>query len=664
MKTLASLVFLSAIAGNAAAATLVQSKVCAYAGNGGGNTTTVCSLDTAATIGNRIIAVVNNSTLRSVVSGADSGSTSYAQAGSASASQPSIWHGPVTSSSAGSNVVFTLSGNSGDPTQVVLFEVSGLASDQSALTQVITATGPGTTHTSSNITPANATGFAVAVSLRGNRSYTEDPDWTQMSTGAAGSYVGHIVNAPAASLNISFTADSSAFATTHIAAFVGADTLYYGYTPTLYMAPADQGMGDCSSEANACDPAQAVTAADCGDIVGALPGTYSFTPPGSNDNRVPMLSFTDSCTSGSPLIFTAKYDALHNESNSSLLAKLRSSAPDTSILNNNAPVFGILTDYVKAIGFYVDQSLAPPRPSHGTVYLLGCTGCEIQGWVFDQMNFSDDGDNYNSIYVSLTHDVLIKDNVFRGGTSQDNNHNVCAVATYASLDFTIANNSFSSVNCGIFIKGSGSEGTVGNRGIIERNKSMNASLTFVDIAVVRASAEAAGNRVVVRENLSVNDSVPGERAFGCDDDGEGCRYVDIYHNTAVNNAAVRLFWMRSPSMTDMTFRDNVGVFTSTVGSSGRPIDIQAVGATAFTTLDYNFYSEQGATALYAMLGSTYSGIAAWQTATGKETHSTEATPTFVDSGAGDYRLSGDTGSSTAGARGITTAPADLGAPGT
>ena len=31
----------------------------------------------------------------------------------------------------------------------------------------------------SSITPANATGFAVAVSMRGNRGYTEDPDWTR-----------------------------------------------------------------------------------------------------------------------------------------------------------------------------------------------------------------------------------------------------------------------------------------------------------------------------------------------------------------------------------------------------------------------------------------------------------------------------------------------------
>lgn len=681
MKKFVSMSILLLAAGGASAATLVQSKVCTYAPNGGGSTTAACSLNSAATVNNHIIAVVTNTSLRTVVSGADSGSTSYTQAGSAGASQPSIWYGPATSTSAGNSVVFTLSGNTGDDMQVVLFEVSGLASNQTGLTQALNTTASGTTHTSNSITPANANGFAVAVSRRGNRSYTEDTDWTQLSTGAAGSYAGYIANPPASSLNISFISDTSAIADINLAAFVGAATgnaLYYGYTPTMYAAPSDQGLGDCSSEGNACDLTQAIAAADCGDVLGLLPGVYSGDVTGGN-HSAPIFEIANmSCSEISPLVVTAKYPALYNHGSPALLSEFRSNDPDLSDYNNNSPVIGAHgnSDWVFLIGGYADWTYAPPLKSHGVTKFVTCDDCTIEGWVFDQIATPTD-DNYISIWGEANARTTIKNNLFRGGEGAvSGSHNASSVTIYGLQDFTIANNTCLDVNTCIFVKGSNSG--LGNWGVVEKNKVIGASSTAIDIAVVRVlpGETESYKRVIVRENLVVatGSNIVGAGLFFCDSSGDGCNYADFYNNTGIGAAptdpveGLNIFGMLSAYQVDITFRDNVAYFPMAVGSTARPIHIDNVSAaTAYSILDYNFYGELGGAPTYAYGGTPYTGISAYRSALGGtlENNSTEnSSPTFVNSGAGDWRLSGDTGSSTSGSRGITTAPADLGAPGT
>jgi hypothetical protein len=446
--------------------------------------------------------------------------------------------------------------------------------------------------------------------------------------------------------------------------------LFSGFTPTLFAAPTDLGTGDCSSEANACDLAQALSMVTAGGVVGILPGVYS----GPANGNAPIFGVTSSGTEDAPIRIAAKYPALYNHTTPELLSDFRNDAPFIGDVNlcedewiNNSPVYGVLAqDHVHTYGLYANQQYAPPRPSHGTFKIEDCTGCLFAEFVVDQIP-TPECDNFNALFAPSTDGLIVRDALIRGGSGEPGiNHNSCAITTYGTLDFLFEYLTFESVHCGIFIKGSANGNTRGNSGTIRYSKSTNAGRNFIEIAVVRAENEVGDNRIVITENLSVNDGeVAGGYSFGCIATGESCMYTDFTNNTSVAGASGGGWYFNSQVMEDMVFRDNVVAFTAS--NPGHPINLEGDGgATRFSELNYNLYYEEGQTPVYAQLGMTYQGIASWRNAVGggREQQSTEESPSFDDAAAGNYYRTGtgDTGSSTGGIRGITVSP--IGAPGT
>jgi hypothetical protein len=411
---------------------------------------------------------------------------------------------------------------------------------------------------------------------------------------------------------------------------------YAGYTPTIYAAPADVGSGDGSSEANAMDLATAMTNATAGDIVGCIPGTYIGTPSGTR--WITMFKCPNSGTSGSPIVFVAKYPAAANLSNEANWSELRS---DNTSVKNAVIGSGEGQDYQYFIGFYIDFIYVPPRPSNGTVVVGGATeviGTRIEQFVFDQTE-QVDSDNYNCIFIQNTDGVVVKNCVFRN-SSGSGNHNVSSITTYGALNTVIENNTWTSASRGVYIKGDDQGGTRFNSATIRYNL-FDVSGGAVDITTVD-SVEAAG----VYNNLFVG----GAKGVTYENSAASLmRNAKIERNTFVNHTVQSVYAESGLSLTGCTFKDNVVALLSSSASK------MGIFASAVTNLDcdYNLYYESGASVQFDLLGSPYTGLAAWASASSKDGNSDEADPQFVDSGAGNYRRtgSGDTGSSTGGIRG-------------
>lgn len=207
----------------ASAAALVQVTVCPWQPPTGNlNVLAACSLASPATPGNMVIVEVAGEGIRTVSSVADTDLSSYNTAGSDASSgyRIAVRYVIAGSADAGQNVLVTLSGNSGDNYQVILREVSGLASDQSGLQAGNVETSSGTTHTGSSLTPPGSTDYALVTAVRGNRSYTEDTDFTAATMGTNRTYSGYIED-PVGTVQIEFTSDSATTALIKSLIFVG-----------------------------------------------------------------------------------------------------------------------------------------------------------------------------------------------------------------------------------------------------------------------------------------------------------------------------------------------------------------------------------------------------------------------------------------------------------
>lgn len=179
-----------------------------------------------AVIGNLIIVIYESQNDNRVpTSVADTAGTTYTAIGSAQqggAGYVHAWWGVVAANTAGQNIIITLSGAQGDKTRVGAWEVSGLSTSQAGLTTSSAASENTAAHGSAAVTPANATGFLIAISSRTNGDYTEDGDFTEESDGDGNLYIGYIANPPASAQTFSFASDGNEFSVNKVFALEGA----------------------------------------------------------------------------------------------------------------------------------------------------------------------------------------------------------------------------------------------------------------------------------------------------------------------------------------------------------------------------------------------------------------------------------------------------------
>lgn len=193
---------------------------------GGLNFTDAVSLPggNTATTGNKILVAILNETARTVVDIADTPSTSFSSLGTSAGgaySRVDFYQGTVAANTAGQNVIVELSGNTGDSVQVVVLEVSGLASDQSGAQNSNDTTSATMSHASSSLTPPNSNGLMIAGIHRTNGIYTDDTDFSSITTSSLRTFFGYIEN-PSAATNVAFTSEDNEDTTIKTCILVGA----------------------------------------------------------------------------------------------------------------------------------------------------------------------------------------------------------------------------------------------------------------------------------------------------------------------------------------------------------------------------------------------------------------------------------------------------------
>lgn len=425
----------------------------------------------------------------------------------------------------------------------------------------------------------------------------------------------------------------------------GSSLLYYGYTPTIYAAPADVGTGDGSSEANAMDLMTALVDMSPGDIVGLIPGTYSDT--GSETSNDPIFKVTDSGTALNPIIVVAKYPAVYNYGTPANLSEIRSSNPTapSPTIPYNTPVIGAVgADYVRFIGLYANMAYAPPRPSNGTFLMQESDHCWFEACVVDQIQLPDT-DNFNALFMRGSNNAVVRNCRFSGGYdgTGSTNHNASAITTYGCLDMLIEHNEFPDANGGIFVKGS-HFASIGNSGDIRYNVATDCSQSLCEVAVVEPSS--AG--VDVYQNLSIRcrQGVVFDASAAA-----WCTDTRVYNNTLVDAVQACVQMDATTALTNCTVKDNVIAFTASSSAKA----ISSAGSITPVDCNYNLLSEAGGSFQGDNNGSTYTGLTGptgWQTGSGEDANSTEESPGFTNVGADNYRRAGaDTSSSTGGKRG-------------
>lgn len=461
---------------------------------------------------------------------------------------------------------------------------------------------------------------------------------------------------------------------------------YDGLTPSIYAAPADIGTGSGEDEANAMALTDALLIAVAGDVIGLLPATgvnsYFFTT--ANTNAV-FFQPTNSGTELAPIRIVAKYPALDWPSNPELWSEFRATAPvfSTSILdlNGNRPAFGsasALINHVHWIGAFFDMQYTSSRPSHGIFKAESATGIKMTKFRVNVYAFYGgdlDDDNPICVWGAGADDFEVTFNVFSGGghTPADGselvNHNVATMMLYGCHNFNITNNTFDGSNTCVFVKGTTDGGTRFSYGDIRLNlfkDAMTSGVEFADLDAVNDTNLI--QNLFVRCGL-VPTAIGGETyAISLDRSSQNARNLVIDQNTlvdsgflsGVNGTAIGVK-QDAGNYQNLTVTNNVVYFSTGLadrafifGWFGGPIEAVDVVS------NYNLWHSADGDANFEEGGTPYSGVAAWNGATGLDANSSATDPGFADAGADDYRrLGADTGSSTGARRGCYITNSEL-----
>lgn len=431
-------------------------------------------------------------------------------------------------------------------------------------------------------------------------------------------------------------------------------TLYSGFTPTLYAAPASIGNGSGSSEANAraLTLILADTALPPGTIVGMAPGIYAGA---ANDTRwEPVFRPRHNGTLANPIRYCAKHAAVRNRSTPSLLCEFRLTNPLPIPSPDNNPVLGVdqaFGDHVHFYGVYANQVFAPPRPSNGTFLISpGRVGTRFADfWL--QQTVNPDDDNWDSIFLEGSVDPVLSNGYISGGngSTANNNHNASAITTYGCRGFLFEYLEFDNVNQAFFIKGSSNGATIWNSGTIRFCKSKNHHVAMVDIAEVHP-----GENVVIQQCLSIGGTAGVRFAV----DGNAARQINkhVINCTIVGFAPLGGIsggiTAHGGAMTGYQVKNTI---VQQASGSHHVVDYQGFSTSGTSPLDNNHYHKQTGNATFQQSGSGALTLAQWKASTGKEAASTEGNPLFVNPASDDYHLQAGspalTGSDVGGARG-------------
>lgn len=420
----------------------------------------------------------------------------------------------------------------------------------------------------------------------------------------------------------------------------------HGYTVTHYVAPyaqvsgatsdgQDQGATAYSNATNSgtpCTFGTSLARASAGNVIELASGVYDAVGTSGGDGAAFQVGVTG--TSGSKIIYTAKYPAAYNASNR------------TQLRNTDTPVAGVLEAPVIKLnshaivdGLYFSYADGGLPSTRGVIYFgFSVTGAEIRRCRFDRTDLgsSDDGDNFNCIQYHTSTDCKILDCHFYNGYDDGGSHNEACITTYDGANLTIEHNYFENVTIGIFIKGNANDGTYG----FVRYNHLKNCFRPVELSATHGSntnvLEIAQNLITLQDATA---DQSGLATLSFDNSAPQNRYFLIHHNTIINGStgSQPIYYESGWNGTGCVFRDNI--VASFVNTSQPTVNVQGA-LTNWTTWDYNRYYENGNTIEYYLNPTLYNSIANWRTASSRDTNSTEGDPGFSDQASGDYHLAG------------------------
>lgn len=171
----------------AAQITVTQSPSVAVGALFAGTTTYTFTGLSAPSAGQGVVCVErngNNRAISSITLSSSGTTTAFTSVATVSSPRIEMWRATATGSETNANVVVTLAVSANDFEAVGCIVVSGWASDQSGSTSITQTTTAQTTHTVGTVTPVTANNIIVHWSERPNRSWTEDSNYTQVTTGS------------------------------------------------------------------------------------------------------------------------------------------------------------------------------------------------------------------------------------------------------------------------------------------------------------------------------------------------------------------------------------------------------------------------------------------------------------------------------------------------
>ena len=127
----------------------------------------------------------------------------------------------IVGASPGTTITLTMSGSSGVDGYFFFMEFDNANADQSASTANGSTNAATTTHNSGSVTPPTANNMIVAQSYRGNRTWTEDGAFTQLTTGTNFYGVCYLIQTAATAQNNETTSDTNGDSGMTIGAFAG-----------------------------------------------------------------------------------------------------------------------------------------------------------------------------------------------------------------------------------------------------------------------------------------------------------------------------------------------------------------------------------------------------------------------------------------------------------
>jgi len=285
---------------------------------------------------------------------------------------------------------------------------------------------------------------------------------------------------------------------------------------TRYVSPTGfSNWNNCTSQANPCNVATAMSNATAGDIVLFMDGIYDVTS--TCNYQLPSLNPSNSGTDANPIIFKSL-----NRYGANIRGHGTTCTTQSPYLATMIGAYG--KNYITWDGFYLSARNATNTADiFANARFDNAQGCKIINSVFKGGPHSQGGSANNAaIFFQSANNLTIENNIIYEYRETNNNENNAGILGYPSSYLTIKNNEIYNSTNGINLKDAISDVTIQYNYIHDNYKAI-----YIPNANGRAS-----NRVNIYHNVIANNT---RTAIQTTNDAP-VNYLVVYNNTIYINS--------------------------------------------------------------------------------------------------------------------------------